>query len=149
LAGRAIIIAWMFLIPWVFFTGFLYGSTKFWVEDTLIRGSVPVHDLWFFYQAPLMLLWCLGSALIGWIVARVHPDCRAGMLLVCAASQLPWAVQWGVPIWRLANAGLPFFRSFPVMVDVGVVLVGMPLSLWLGGVSAARPAAEPSSTQAI
>ena len=149
LAGRAVIIAWMFLIPWVFFTGFLYGSTKFWVEDTLIRGSVHGHDLWFFYQAPLMILWCLGSALIGWIIARVHPDCRAGMLAVCAASQLPWAIQWGVPIWRLANAGLPFFRSFPVMVDVAVVLIGMPLSLWLGGVAAARPAAEPSSARAI
>ena len=30
-----------------------------------------------------------------------------------------------------------------------VVLVGMPLSLWLGGLSAARPAAAPSATREI
>jgi len=111
------------------------------------------HDFWVIYQAPLLIMWCLGSAQIGWIIARVHPDCRAGMLFACAMSQLPLAVQWGLPIWRLANAGLPFFRSFPVMFDVGVVFVGMPLSLWLGGVSAAPsrwgPADRSSSQQGL
>jgi hypothetical protein len=37
IALRAVVITWMFLIPWVFFTGWAYGSTRFWVLD-LIRG---------------------------------------------------------------------------------------------------------------
>jgi hypothetical protein len=139
IAARAVVISWMFLIPWVFFTGWIYGSSKWWFEDTLMRESVRFHAFWILYQAPLMIMWCLGSALIGWIIARVHSEGRAGMLFACAAAQLPWAIQWGRPIWRLANAGLPFFRSFPVVVDVGVVFIVMPLSLWLGGLAAAAP----------
>lgn len=137
-AVRAVVLSWMFLIPWIFFTGWVYGATKFWVMDTLIRGSIPLQDFWVIYAAPLLITWCLGSALIGWVVARLEPDCRAGMLFVCAVSQLLFAVQWGAPVWRLANAGLPFFASFPVMVNLAAVFFVMPLSLWLGGLSAAR-----------
>ena len=114
-AVRAVVISWMFLIPWLFFTGWVYGSTKFWVMETLIRGSIGFHDFW-----------------------RLEPDCRAGMLFVCAASQLLLAVQWGAPAWRLANAGLPFFASFPVMVNLAAVFFMMPVSLFLGGLMAAR-----------
>jgi hypothetical protein len=148
-AMRAVVLTWMFLIPWIFFTGWLYGSTRFWVEATLIRGSVHLHDFWVIYEAPLLITWCLGSAMIGWIVARLDPDCRAGMLFLCGASQLPFALQWGSTIWRLANAGLPFFASFPMIVRAAGVFVAMPLSLWLGGLSAMPPDrsrdAEPSS----
>ena len=42
-------------------------------------------------------------------------------------------------MWRLANAGLPFFASFPMMIKFAGVFVLMPLSLWLGGLSASRP----------
>ncbi len=137
-AVRAVILSWMFLIPWIFFTGWLYGSTKFWVMETLIRGSIRLHDVWVIYAAPLLITWCLGSALIGWVVARLEPDCRAGMLFACAVSHLLFAVQQGAPVWRLANAGLPFFASFPVMVNLAAVFFVMPLSLWLGGLLAAR-----------
>jgi hypothetical protein len=151
IAMRAVVITWMFLIPWIFFTGWLYGSTRFWVEATLIRGSVNLHDFWVIYEAPLLITWCLGSAMIGWIVARLDPGCRAGMLFLCGASQLPFAIQWGSTIWRLANAGLPFFASFPMIVKAAGVVVVMPLSLWLGGLCAMAPDrrrdAEPSSSQ--
>jgi hypothetical protein len=149
-AVRAVVVSWMFLIPWIFFTGWLYGSTRFWVIDTL-RGSARLQDLWNVYQAPLLIMWCLGSAMIGWIIARMEPNCRAGMLFVCAASQLPFSVRSVAAIWNLANAGLPFFVRFPMMVKIVGVLVVIPLSLCLGGLSAKppdrRPAAEHSSAQ--
>jgi hypothetical protein len=140
---RAVVISWMFLIPWIFFTGWAYGSTRFWVQHTL-RWSVRLQDFWGIYQAPLLIGWCLGSAMIGWIIAKLDSDCRAGVLFVCAASQLPFAVQWVSPIWNLANAGLPFFASFPMMVRAASMLVAMPLSLWLGGLSAMPPHRRPA-----
>ena len=151
IAVRAVVMTWMFLIPWIFFTGWAYGTTRFWVMD-MVRGSVHLEDFWNIYQAPLLIMWCLGSAMIGWIIARLDLDCRAGMLFVGAASQLPFAIEWGAPMWRLANAGLPFFASFPMMIKFTGVFVLMPLSLWLGGLSAKppqrRPSGDASSAQA-
>ena len=46
-----------------------------------------------------------------WRAARVPIVFWGGMLFACAVSQLPWATQWGRPIWRLASAGLPFNSS--------------------------------------
>lgn len=140
-AVRAIVVSWMFLIPWIFFTGWAYGSTRFWVTTTLLKGSAALQDFWVIYQVPLLFTWCLGSAVIGWIIARLDTNCRAGMLFVCALSQLPFSVQWGRswPMWRLANAGLPFFVTFPVIVGALCVAVVMPLCLWLGGLAAGPP----------
>jgi hypothetical protein len=59
--------------------------------------------------------------------------CRAATLFICAASQLPWVALWNWPIWRLAHSGLPFFRSFPVLFNVMVMFIGMPISILLGG----------------
>ena len=69
------------------------------------------------------------------------------VLFVCAMSQLSFSLQWGAghPLWRLANAGLPFFVTFPVIVQAAGVIVVMPLSLWLGGVAATAPARSVSS----
>ena len=110
------------------------------------RLAAWLLDLWNVYRAPLLILWCLGAAMIGWIIARMEPTCRSGMLVVCAASQLPFAVRSVAAIWNLPNAGLPFFASFPMMVKIVGVLDLIPLSLCLGGLSAnlpnRRPAAE-------
>jgi hypothetical protein len=139
IAIRAVVVSWMFLIPWVFFTGWAFGSTRFWVQTTILKGSATLQDLWAIYQAPLLIMWCLGSATIGWIIARLDANCRTGMLAICAASQLPFSLQWGWPMWRLANAGLPFFATFPVVVGAACVIVVMPLSLVLGGLTAMAP----------
>jgi hypothetical protein len=146
IAVRAVVITWMFLIPWVFFTGWAYGSTRFWMS-AMLKNSAALWDFWGIYQVPLVMSWCLGSAVIGWIVARLNADCRAGLLFVCAMSQLSFSLQWGAghPLWRLANAGLPFFVTFPVIVQAAGVIVVMPLSLWLGGVAATAPARSVSS----
>jgi hypothetical protein len=145
IAARAVVITWMFLIPWVFFTGWAYGSTRFWVS-AMLKSSAALQDFWVIYQVPLLMSWCLGSAVIGWIVARLNTDCRAGLLFVCAMSQLPFSFQWGAgqPLWRLANAGLPFFVTFPVIVQAAGVIVVMPLSLWLGGLAAMVPDRHPA-----
>jgi hypothetical protein len=139
LAARTVALTYAFLVPWIFFTGYAYGSTKWWMEDTVIRGSVPFHDIWVIYQAPLLIAWCAGWALVGWLIAALHPHQRAGMTFVAVCAQIPWAAQYTVPIWRLANAGLPFFASFPVIMNVSVVVIGLPLSLVTGSVFAAAP----------
>ena len=86
-----------------------------------------------------------------WIIARLDLDCRAGMLFVGAASQLPFAIEWV----RQCGAGqrrAALFASFPMMIRFAGVFVLMPLSLWLGGLSAMpppqRPSTDPSSAQA-
>ena len=112
-AVRAVVISWMFLIPWLFFTGWVYGSTKFWVMETLIRGSIGFHDLWVIYAAPLLITWCLGSALIGWVVARLEPDCRAGMLFVCAAVSAAACGSVGCAGLAIGQCGSALLRQLP------------------------------------
>jgi len=140
LAIRAVALTYMFLIPWVFFTGYVYGTTKFWMNDHILRGSILLEDAWNIYAAPLLLAWCLGWGVAGWLIASLQPQSRSGMTFVAVCAQLPWAVLYGRPIWRLANGGLPFFASFPMIANVSIVVVGLPACLVCGSVFAARPA---------
>lgn len=139
LALRAVALTYVFLIPWVFFTGYAYGTTKWWMEDHVIRGSRLFHDFWVIYQAPLLVAWCFGWGLAGWLIASLQPQCRAGMTFVAVCAQLLWAVEYSVPIWRLANAGLPFFAGFTMIANVSIVVIGLPASLVCGSLCAVRP----------
>lgn len=139
LAIRAVMLTYVLLIPWVFFTGYVYGTTKWWMNDHVLRGSVLLEDAWNIYAAPLLIAWCLGWGLAGWLIASLQAQPRAGMTFVAVCAQLPWAVLYSRPIWRLANAGLPFFASFPMIANVSVVVVGLPVSLVCGSVFARLP----------
>ena len=141
LAVRTVALTYLFLVPWIYFTGNLYGFTKWWMIDHVLRRSVLLHDLWVLDQIPLLVAWCFGWALTGWLLAKLQPDCRAGMTLVAICVQVPWAFEYGVPIWRLANAGLPFFSSFPVVAGVAI---GLPMSLVSGSLFA-----EPSTPRNV
>jgi hypothetical protein len=135
LAIRAVVTGWMILIPLVFLAGALYDAAANWAS-TWTQESVTLGRIWWFYRAPLLIMWRVGSATTGWIIARMNRGHRAAMLFICAASQLPWVVLWNWPIWRLAHSGLPFFRSFPVLFNVMVMFIGMPISILLGGLLA-------------
>jgi hypothetical protein len=135
-AVRTVALTYAVLIPWIFFTGYVYGSTKWWMEDHVIHGSILFHDVWVFYQAPLLMAWCLGAALIGWLIATAHPESRAGMTTMAMFASLPWTIAYTRPILQLANAGLPFYQSIPVITCVAIVAVGMPLSLFSGSILA-------------
>jgi len=136
LAVRTLALTYLFLAPWVYFTGNIYAFTKWWMVDHVLRRSIVLHDLWVLDQIPLLTAWCFGWALTGWVLAKLQPDCRAGMALVAVSAQVPWAVLYGAPIWRLANAGLPFFSSFPVVTGVVFVMIGLPASLVVGSLLA-------------
>jgi len=140
LAIRAVVLTYVFLAPWVFFTGYMYGATRWWMNDHILRAApIPLQDAWNIYAAPLLLAWCLGWALAGWLLASLQPHCRAGMTFVAFCAQLPWVVQFGWSIWTLAYASMPMFVSFPVIAKNVVVLVGLPVSLVCGSLFAARP----------
>ncbi len=136
LAVRTLALTYLLLAPWVYFTGDLYGLTRWWMIDHVVPDSPVLQDLWVLYRVPLLTAWCFGWALTGWIVAKLQPACRAGMVLVALSAQLPWTVLYGAPIWRLANAGLPFFSMFPAGAGVVVVMVGLPASLIVGSLFA-------------
>ena len=59
------------------------------------------------------------------------------MLFVCAASQLLFAVQWERRPGDWPTR-VTLFASFPVMVNLAAVFFMMPVSLFLGGLMAAR-----------
>src|SRR5438477_11212175 len=42
LAVRAVVLAYMFLMPWVFFTGKTYVETKWWMNDHILSKITPV-----------------------------------------------------------------------------------------------------------
>jgi hypothetical protein len=144
LAIRAVVLTYVFLIPWVFFTGYMYGATKWWMNDHILSRITPVplmvvlQDAWNIYGAPLLIAWCLGWGLAGWLIASLQPQSRAGMTVVAFCAQLPWIIQYGWSIWALAYAGMPMFVILPPIANVSVVLVGLPVSLVFGSVLAAR-----------
>jgi hypothetical protein len=86
----------------------------------------------------LLVAWCLGWGLAGWLIASLQPHSRAGMTFVAFSAQLPWVIQYGWSIWALAYARLPMFVILPPIANISVVVVGLPVSLVLGSVFAAR-----------
>jgi hypothetical protein len=144
LAIRAVVLTYVFLIPWIFFTSYMYGATRWWMNDHILSRITPVRlmvvlqDAWNIWGAPLLIAWCLGSGLIGWLIASLQPQSRAGMTFVAFCAQLPWVVRYSWGIWALAYAGLPMFVILPPIANVSVVLVGLPVSLVCGSVLAAR-----------
>jgi len=147
LALRSAALTYVFLIPWVFFTGYAYAASKWWMEDTVIHGRRVFHDVWVIYQAPLLLGWSFGWALTGWMIASLQPRCRAGMTFVAVCAQLLWSVELSAPLWRLANAGVPFpfYASAPLLVALAIVLIVLPVSLVCGSLCAATAPTQTSS----
>jgi hypothetical protein len=128
---------------------YLWLSDK-WINAWASPGATWVHGVrvggfwnrglfvwWELYGGGLSLLWCIGSALIGRLVARTQ---SMALVLVSVAAQLPFILWWGVPIWLRAAgyAGLPPARPLNLRVVAAVVLVGMPLSAIVAGLSAAQ-----------
>jgi hypothetical protein len=147
LAIRAVVLTYVFLVPWVFFTGYMYGTTKLWMGDQIFSKITPVplavvlEDAWNLYAAPLLIAWCLGWGLVGWLIASLQPQSRAGMTFVAFCATLPWAVQYSRSlIWTVAYISLPMYLTVPMIAHYSVVLVGLPVSLVCGSVLAARSA---------
>jgi hypothetical protein len=117
------------------------GAT--WVYGVRVGGfwRRALFVWWELYGGGLSLLWCLGSALIVRLVARTQ---SMALVLVSVAAQLPFILWWGVPIWLRAAAyvGLRAVHPLNIRVVAAVVLVGMPLSAIVAGLSAAESSRE-------
>jgi hypothetical protein len=117
------------------------GAT--WVHGVRAGGfwSRAVFVWWELYGGGLSPLWCVGSALIGRLVARTQ---SMALVLVSVAAQLPFILWWGVPIWLRAPAyvGLRPVHPLNFRVVAAVVLVGMPLSTIVAGLSAPQSSRE-------
>src|SRR5207302_1386044 len=90
---------------------YLWVSDK-WMNAWAAPGATWLHGVggfwsralfvwWELYGGGLALLWCLASALIGWVVARTQ---SVALVLVSVAAQLPFVLWWGVPIWLHAGS---------------------------------------------
>jgi hypothetical protein len=110
------------------------GAT--WVHGVQVGGfwSRALFVWWERYGGGLSLAWCVGSALIGRLVARTQ---SMALVLVSAAAQLPFILWWGLPIWLRAAAyvGLRAVHPLNSLVVAAVILVGMPLSTLVAGLS--------------
>jgi hypothetical protein len=110
LAVRALVMCWTAL----FVLGSFTRALRQWLFDWTLTPwkSEILRQVWVYYGAPWVIITCLGSAVIGWLIARLHRDHRAAMVILCAMSQLPWAVRWGWETGRLLQAGLFPFWDF-------------------------------------
>jgi hypothetical protein len=108
-----------------------------WVDGVRVGGfwSRAVFVWWELYGGGLVLLWCVGSALIGRVVARTQ---SVALVLVSVAAQLPFVLWWGVPIWLHAGSryGVAPIHPLNFWVSAAVVLVGMPFSTVIAGLCA-------------
>jgi hypothetical protein len=121
------------------------GAT--WVQGVRVGGfwSRALYVWWELYGGGLSLLWCAGSALIGRLVARRQ---SMALLLASVGAQLPFVLWWGVPIWLRAAeyVGLRAVHPVNFRVVAAVILIGMPLSTLLAGLSAT---ATPNESQRL
>src|SRR5437868_4497463 len=62
-AIRTVVLTYVLLVPWVYFTGNVYSFTRWWMIDHVTRNSPVLHDLWVIYSVPLLTAWAFGWAL--------------------------------------------------------------------------------------
>ena len=91
LAVRAVVVGWAVLIPWFYFTIAVYRRVPLWVgRDTWIPGAWQNADAvslrmawwaWWIYEVPLVIAWCGGALIIGWVIARLHREHQAAVVV--------------------------------------------------------------------
>jgi hypothetical protein len=142
LAVRALAVCWTALYFVASFTGALHQSLFRWAMTPW--KSEILRQAWVYYGMPYVILMCLAYAVTGWLIARLHRDHRAAMVILCALSQLPGAVWWGWETGRLLRAGLfPFWDyRLALLFHAATLFMGYPVCLLLGGLWEARSDAD-------
>jgi hypothetical protein len=145
LAVRALVMCWAAVLLLGRFTGALYQAQLDWSHGPW-RSEI-LAQLWIWYALPFEIITCLGLAAAGWMIARLHRDLRAAMVIVCATFQLPWSVPWSWETLRLLHAGLWPFWDYRValLFRAAMFFVGYPLCMLFGGLWSARPDADAAS----
>jgi hypothetical protein len=133
LAVRALVICWTAL--------FLLGSCTSALRQSLFHWanadwrSETLRQAWVYYGIPFAMIMGVGSAVTGRMIARLHREHRAAMVILCAMSQLPLAFRWGWGTWRLLRAGLfPFWDyRLALLFQAATLFLGYPVCILLGG----------------
>jgi hypothetical protein len=142
LAVRAFVLgcAAFFLLSW--FYGTLHQALFI---DRNLAPQKPelLRQALVYYGVPFEIIMCLGLAMTGWMIAKLHRDCRAVVVLLSALSPLLWAVPWARGTGRLLEAGLwpgwgwGSFR-WALLFHAALLFVGYPVSILIGGLWHAR-----------
>jgi hypothetical protein len=140
LAIRAVIL-W-YLLAWITAQVALevYGLFGQWIWNwTVAHDWNVLRIVWFgrvrWTSPPLLLMSCVNSAMIGWVIARFHPRHVGSTLLTTAAVMIAYVLArpgWPAGLWPLLFAPMPFIPTIPYLI----ALIGAPLGLVCGGLLA-------------
>jgi hypothetical protein len=132
---RSVVLTWAVVIAWVESTLALY----LWVSENWVNAWVPssgvLFEFWHPFGGGLCLLWCVSSAVSGWVSARRSGNHQAAMVITSALAQIPWTLWWSRGVWLYPEgiADSPARIWLPNYVWAAVVIVGMPTCTILGG----------------
>ena len=135
LVTGSVILSFAMVFAWVETTLALY----LWVSETWVNASVGGFrdsGLWFVFWHPfgggLCLVWCVGSAASGRLIARWS---RPAILIAGASVQFPLALWSSSSVWLHPErwAGAPAHLWLPVYTGAIIAAVGMPGATLLGG----------------
>jgi hypothetical protein len=139
---RAAAVRWLTVVVWVESTlaAYVWVSEK-WVY-AWANQSIVLFELWIPFGGGLCLIWCVGSALSGWVSARQSGSYRAAMVVASALVQVPYSLWWTRHFWLYGEFTTRVSARLwvPNYLWAGVVLVGMPLSTLIGGLNGLDPA---------
>jgi hypothetical protein len=135
LAIRSVILTWAVVIAWVESTWMLY----LWVSDkwvyAWVNSSVILFEFWIPFAGGLCLVWCVGSAVSGWMSARSSDSSRAMLITASMLAQVPLSLWWTRHFWLYGEFTTTVSPRLwvPNYLWAAVVLLGMPTSTILGG----------------
>jgi hypothetical protein len=139
---RSVILTWAIVIAWVESTWMLY----LWVSDKWIYAwvdrSVVLFEFWIPFGGGLCLVWCVGSAISGWMNARLSEGHRATLMTCSTLAEVPLSLWWTRHFWLYGefttSSGARLW--VPNYLWAAVVLLGMPTATILGVLWSARDA---------
>lgn len=135
IAAGSAILSFAIVFAWVETTLALY----LWVSETWVnawvgdfRDSGLLFVFWHPFSGGLGLIWCVGSAASGWLIARWS---RPAMLIAAAVAQFPLALWSSSSVWLNPErwSGAPARIWLPVYAGAIIVTVGIPICTILGG----------------
>jgi hypothetical protein len=140
LAVRAVAIGWLGYALLSFPAHWLAEIVNLRVQDWLVTSGR--YSFWpVFLSGPLSatLFACIAGAVIGWLVARLHPTHAVTMVCLFSVSVLLFELGLtGLLLSTQRHAPMP---QAALMLPV-VLAMGTPVSVLLGGLWTARPAKD-------